>query len=98
MKTDHSRRSYIRNDRIVRCRSLLLYTAVCAVVHKNRTLPLEFITLECVLFIAFMFYIVYSCHVSTVLGHITVFMDNGHLSMQEFLPWCSSSMSEINRI
>ena len=38
------------------------------------------------------FYIVYSCHVSTVLCHYC-FMDT---SVQEFLPWCSSSVSEIN--
>jgi len=38
-------------------------------------------------FIAIVFYVVYSCNVSTGLCHIY-----GHLSMQEFLPWCSSSM------
>jgi len=34
---------------------------------------------RCVLFIAFMFYIVYSCHDSTVLCHITVLWTSGQL-------------------
>ena len=48
----------------------------------------------CVLFIAFMFiYRIYSCHVSTVLCHITVLW--APLSAR-ILAWCSSSMREIN--
>ena len=38
-----------------------------------------------------MFYTVYSCRVSTFVPYYTVF-----LRTQEFLPWCSSSTSEIN--
>jgi len=41
-------------------------------------------------------YRVYSCHVSTVLGRRAYYCFYGHLLVQDFLPWCSSSMNEIN--